>query len=161
MVNYSDNNINNKRSKEELMGTINLTTSLVMIALFAVAIIGFAINYAVDNSSVININEDPEIVGIYGTAEGNLSGFSKDSESQYKSLLETTIEPQSGSVGSTAPFASTVPSAIGASKNIIKVGYIKIFGTGSGFGLFVGTLMALIAFMFGLYIYKTLRGQPD
>jgi len=143
------------------MGQIQLTTSLVLIGLFSIAVIAFAIGFANDNNTTISIADDTEISGLNSLTTGNLSGFDDNSESQYQSIIETTIAPGSGTAPSVGPFAITPLNAIGVVKNILQVGYTKIFGTGSGFGIFLTTFMAMIIFMVGLYVYKTLRGLPD
>jgi len=143
------------------MGQIQFTLSLIMIALFTVAIIGFAVNFASDNSAPISISDDPELIALQTNAEGNLSDFRGHSESTYQSIVESSIES-----GDTTPsggqFAITPVSAVPVTKNILKVGYIKIFGTGSGFGIFITTFLAIITFMIGMYIWKTWGGRnPD
>lgn len=142
-------------------GQIQLTIALVMIALFSIAIISYAINFAEDNGSVVDIRDDAELVSLSSNAQGNITGFNSDSDSQYQSIIETTIAPGSDSAQSVGPFAVTPTNALGATQNIIKVGYVKIFGTGNGFGIFLGSLISIIVFMIGLYLYKTLRGLPD
>jgi len=143
------------------MGQIKLTISLVLISLFTFAIIGFAINFASDNDAAFSISDDVDINDLYSSSESNLEGFSEDAESSYQSILETTIEPGSDSPQSTGSFAVTPGNALGTTKNILQVGYIKIFGTGTGFGIFITAFIGVLVFIFGLYIYKTLRGQPD
>lgn len=143
------------------MGQINLTISLVMIGLFTIAIIGFAINFASDNNAPIDISDDSAISGLYTSTKTNISNFGSESNSTYKSILETTIAPGSGSAQSIAPFAITPSNAIFVVKNILTVGYVKIFGTNEGFNIFFTTLISVIVFMFGLFLYKTLRGFPD
>ena len=143
------------------MGQIQFTLSLIMIALFTVAIIGFAVNFASDNSAPISISDDPELIALQTNAEGNLSDFRGHSESTYQSIVESSIES-----GDTTPsggqFAITPVSAVPVTKNILKVGYIKIFGTGSGFGIFITTFLSIITFMIGMYIWKTWGGRnPD
>ena len=143
------------------MGQIQLISALVLIALFSIALLSYAVNFATDNNAAIDISDDPEIALLKSNAEGNLTGFNSNAESQYQSIVETTIAPGSSSAQSVGPFAVTPVNALGTTKNIMEVGYIKIFGTGSGFGVFLGSLVALIVFMLGLYLYKTLRGFPD
>jgi len=143
------------------MGQIQYTTALIMIGLFAVAIIGFAANFASDNDSPISISDDPELVTLQTNLEGNLSDFRSSSQSTYQSIVESSIE-----TGDTTPsggqFAITPVSAVPVAKNIIKVGYIKIFGTGSGFGVFITAFLSIIVFTIGMYIWKTWGGRtPD
>lgn len=139
---------------------IRLTTSIVMIILFAVAIIGFAVGFANDNNSVVDISDDPELMDFNTNAKANMSNYKTDSENTYNSILDTTIEPGSDVAQSTGPFSITTRGLIRVSENIIYLPYRKIFGSGSGFGIFFTTFIALLLFIAGLLIYKTLRGNP-
>lgn len=143
------------------MGQINLTISIVMIALFTIAIIGFAINFAADNNSPIDISDDASLVSLYTDTRTNASQFALEANSTYKSILETTIAPGSGSAQSIAPFAITPTTLVSFIKNIFTVGYVKIFGTNSGFNIFFTTIIAVLVLIAILFLYKTLRGFPD
>lgn len=143
------------------MGQIQFTTSLVLIALFTIAIVGFAVNFAIDNNAVIDISDDAQISSLDSNVQSNLSNFREGSQDTYQSIVESSIES-----GQTTPsggqFAVTPISAIGSVKNILQVGYIKIFGSGSGFGIFLASFLALLGFIFGMYIWKTWAGRlPD
>ena len=143
------------------MGQIQLTIALVMIGLFSFAIIAFSMNFADDNSAAINIDDDAKISSIYTQQSTNLTDFATSSEEQYKSIANTTIAPGSDSPQSSAPFSITPSNALHFTKNVFELGYLKIFGTNSGFAIFSTTLIAIIIFMMGLFVYKTLRGMPD
>lgn len=140
------------------MGQIQLTIALVSIALFSIAIIGFAVNFASDNNSVIDISDDAQLTGLDTDIRSNLSTFRSGSESTYQSIVESSIEE-----GETTPsggqFAITPLTVIDTVKNIVQVGYIRIFGTGSGFGIFLTTFIVTIGFIFGLYLWKTWAGR--
>lgn len=140
------------------MGQIQYTTALIMIGLFTVAIIGFAVNFASDNDAPISISDDPELITLQTNIESNLSSFRSDSQSTYQSIVESSIES-----GDTTPsggqFAITPISAVPVARNIIKVGYIKIFGNESGFGIFLTSFLAIIVFTIGMYIWKTWGGR--
>ncbi len=142
------------------MAQLQLTIALVLTGLFAIAIIGFAINFAIDNDAPVDISNDPDITSLYSQQRGNLSGQSSDSESQYQSILETTIAPESGSATSTGSFAKTW-NILGAAKNTINSIDKKIFGNNSGLMIFTNAIIGMLVFMIGLFLYKTLRGQPD
>ena len=89
------------------MGQIQLTVALIMIGLFTVAIIAFAVNFAVDNEAAVKITDDAEMSTLYSSASGNVKDFGTDSESQYQSIIETTLEAGADSPQSVAPFAIT------------------------------------------------------
>lgn len=140
------------------MGQIQYTIALVMIGLFTVAVIGFGINFASDNNAAISLADDPEISILKTDSETNLTSFRSGSASTYQSIVESSIEE-----GETTPsggqFAITPTNTISTAKNILKVGYIKIFGTGTGFGVFISSLIGIIGFVFGLLLWKTWAGR--
>jgi len=141
---------------------ITLTMSFVFIALFSVAIFGFAINFADDNDVPANlsIDYDPEIQSFYADTGTNLSTLKANSEGTYSSIIDTTVEPGSDVAQSTGPFAISVGETIGIGKNVITLPYKKIFGEGANFGIFFTIFGAVILFLFALFLYKTLRGNP-
>lgn len=144
------------------MGQIKLSIALVFIALFTVAILSFAVNFATDNNSAISISDDPELVGLKQKTNANISAVSDTgAENTYKSIVDTTISPDAGTAQSAGPFAITGFSLVSTITSIMKTGYIRIFGTGAGFSVFLTALTGFILFMMGLYIYQTLRGSPD
>lgn len=144
-----------------MSGQIQLTISLVLIGLFTIAIIGFGINFANDNNTPISIADDAEMSSLYDKTKADTSAFSTDSESQYQSIVETNVVAGTGTAPTAGPFAVTPMNALGVVKNVLQTGYTKIFGTGSGFGIFLTSLFAVLLFILGLYLYKTLRGLPD
>jgi hypothetical protein len=143
------------------MGLSQLSISIVLIGLFTIAIVGFAISFAIDNNAVFSIADDPEMSTLNSNTKVNMSDFGKNASSQYSSILNTTISPGSDVPQSAAPFAITPWSLVQVITNIVFVAYTKIFGTGSGFGIFFTTFIAVIVFLFGFFIYKALRGLPD
>ncbi len=139
---------------------ITLTMSLVFIALFSVAIFGFAIGFANDTGAVMSISDDPDVQDLTSSSSTGLSSFKDSSEGTYASIIDTTVEPGSDVVQSAGPFAVSVSDTVGIGKNVITLPYKKIFGSGSGFGIFFTIFGAVIVFLFGLFLYKTLRGNP-
>jgi hypothetical protein len=139
---------------------ITFTISLIMIALFSIAIISFAVNFAIDNDSYVSIADDPEFSDYYIDVKSDMSTFKDDSEGTYASILETTVEPGSDVAPSIAPFTGTTGGMIKVAKNVILLPYKKIFGSGEGFGIFFTVFGAIIAFIIILLGYKTLRGNP-
>ena len=139
---------------------ITLTMSLVFIALFAIAIFGFCIGFANDNDAVMSIADDADISDFSSDTGTDLSNVKDNAEGTYASIIDTTVEPGSDVAQSAGPFAVTVSETVGIGKNIIKLPYQKIFGSGANFGIFFTIFGAVILFLFGLYLYKTLRGNP-
>jgi|TARA_Y100000034_G_scaffold90701_1_gene109301 hypothetical protein len=129
-----------------------------MIGLFTIAIIGFATNFAIDNNSEVSVLDDPEFSTLNNSVSTNVGSFRGASESTYQSIIESSIE-QADTTPSGGQFAITPTSSVAVTKNILEVGYIKIFGNGEGFGIFITTFLGLITFIFGLLIWKTWAGR--
>jgi len=143
-------------------GQMDWTISLIMIGLFTIAIVSFVTYFAIDNGSSVNIANDAQISNLLTQTRGNVSSFAGESESTYASIINSTIAPGSTTTTGSGQYAITATSAIGTSKNILLVGYQKIFGSGSGFGIFITTLLGIIGFITILYVVKLWRaGLPD
>ena len=140
---------------------IQLTISVTMIVLFSIAIFGFTIEFANDNEAIMNVGSDTTAASVYNLQKDNSSQFSTESEDTYTSILESTIGEGSDTIPSAAPFAPSTRNLISSTKNIITLPIQSIFGGwGSPFGIFFTALLSIITFMFGLYLWKTLRGNP-
>ena len=143
------------------MGQTQLIISIVMASLFAIAILGFATQFALDNDAAVSVADDPELSLMQSNLQGNTSDFTSQSENTYSSIINSTITPGSDVIPSTAVFSLT-PSSLGrVLYSITGTAYQKIFGTDGGFAVFFGIFIALIVLLFALYVYKTLKGNPD
>lgn len=139
----------------------SLTISIVMVALFTLAIMGFAIIFATDNDASMSIADSSEVSAIYSSQSGNLSSFKTESESTFTSILDTTVEPGSNVIPSSAPFSLTSGSLLGTAKNVITLPITYIFGGWSSpFAIFFTTLLSIVSLLFILYIIKTWKGNP-
>mgnify|MGYP001560622046 CR=1 FL=1 len=150
----------NKRAE----GQIQWTVSLVLIGLFIVAIIGFSIGFARDTNAPISVLQDSDLTGAYTNVTGNLEGFQGSSEDTYSSIINSTINPSSasGTTVTAGQFSITPSDLISVTRNTLRLGYAKIFGTDSGFAIFINTFIAMLIFITGLLIWKTWAGrQPD
>ena len=143
------------------MGLMQYSLAFIAIAAFTLALMGFATNFAIDNNAAMSIADDPQITNLNTQVTSNLSGFREGSESTYQSIVESSIDSGETTV-SGGQFAITPPYAIAIGKNILEVGYVKIFGTGSGFGIFLGTLVTTFGFILILLVWKAWAGRmPD
>jgi hypothetical protein len=144
-----------------MASTSTLTVSLVLICLFSIAIIGFAINFAVDNNSYHSISDNSDVDSFYSNTKTNLSTFNTESEDTYESIIGTTVEPGSDVLRTPGSFSITPKNMIGTFTNAIKLPYKYIFGgDGGGFGVFYYTLIGIIVLLFALFVIKTWRGNP-
>ena len=140
--------------------TITMVTSITMIILFTIAIIGFAIGFANDNDAAIRIDDDPNISSLSSGLSGGARTFRGDTGDTYASIINTTIEPGSDVIKSPAAFILTWGNLFTTLGIIFDVVNKKLFGGNPAFGIFVTTLIVLLGFTFTLYIIKAWRGNP-
>ena len=140
----------------------SMITSIVMIILFTIALLGFSIGFANDNDASLSIADDDNfsILSMNSSTRGGLGDFSSNTSSTYDSIINTTVEPGSDVIRSPAVFTLTWGSLFSTLGNILTVGYMVLFGGGATFGIFITTFLALIGLLFTLYIIKAWRGNP-
>lgn len=138
---------------------LRLTYSLIFIALFSIAIVSFAINFANDNNSAINLGDDPELNLLETNINSNLSGFRGSSQNTYQSIINSAVAEGSETTQTGGQFAITPLNVIPIVSNIIKVGYIKIFGSSNGFSIFMTTFIALLTMTMAFIIIKSWIGR--
>ena len=145
------------------MGTHNLSgilTSIVMIVLFTIAIIGFSVGFATDNNAYVSVYDDQEMNTTLSNARQNMSTLQGESDTTYGTILNTTIEPGSDVIRSPAVFVLTVPTLLNTFSNIFRVGYKTVFGSGEDFGIFFSVLVTVFVLLISWYVIKAIRGNP-
>jgi len=141
------------------MGQVKLIGSLLMVALFSIALITFAVQFAGDNETSFTI--DDELSDRNDQIQSNLEIYDENinASSQQFSESETTTGDSFGSGavfkgGNIKLMASVIP--------IIWAGFGQIFGFGSGFSIFFTALVSFLTFLFIMYTYKAWIGRnPD
>jgi len=112
--------------------TTTLTISLVMIGLFSLAIIGFAIGFATDNNAIMSVSDKDDVSSFYTNSKSNLTTFNSESEDTYESIIKTTVEPGSDVLRTPGSFSITPKNMVGTFTNAIKLPYKYIFGGDCG-----------------------------
>lgn len=146
------------------MGQIKFVVSMVMIALFTFAIVGFAINFAVDNNSAVDISDDSSFTNLQTQTASDISeDFRDESNKSYQSILDNNVGEGSQTTAKGTQFSITLGNFLGVFYNILKIPYDKIFGgKDGGFGVFFTAFIVLIGFIAFLYVWKTWVGRnPD
>jgi len=139
---------------------LTLTVSLVMISLFAVAILGYSYGFATDNDAALNLANDDSLSSLNVSTRSNLSTYKGESEETYRSIVNSSTGEGSDVVKTAGSFSITWGNVFGITKNIFDVGYKKIFGSGDNFGIFLSSFFGIIGLMIALYLIKTWRGNP-
>jgi len=138
--------------------TITLTISLVMIALFSVAIISFSIGFANENDATMSIAE--EMSSLNSGIEDDISTFKTESEETFSSISDSKTEPGSDVLQSPGSFTITTSNVFDVFGNILDTIRYNIFGNDPKFTIFFTAFLSIIGFMAALFIIKTWRGNP-
>ena len=145
------------------MGQIRFITSLVMISLFAIAIVSYAVGFASDNDSTVTIAGD-ELASlntdIKAQQQQAFLEYNSSSDSFMKSSIKSGDEVfESGGAFKSMGQNSTVKGVY----NILNIAENKLLGgKDGGFGVFINSFIFLLGFIFIAYIYKTWVGKnPD
>ena len=144
------------------MGQSKFIISLVMISLFAIAILSYSIGFANDNNSAISLEDDEEL----NTLNTNLLATSQedylDYNSSEKAFRSNVIASGDNNllVGGTLTDAGTTPRK--SLNYILGAVRIKIFGNDVRFGVILNTFMGVIIILGIMYAWKTIKGgNPD
>lgn len=143
------------------MGQVKLITSIVMSALFVLAIVVFSIQFGADNNSGILLGDDPEYSEIESSIVGDVRQFNSDANTSSNTILATTQEAGDQSASSGGQFKVTSTTAITLVTTFLTVSFHKIFGNDTGFGIFLTAIISIILWIIGLYIWKSWKGNPD
>jgi hypothetical protein len=132
---------------------------MVFIALFTVAIISFAGNFATDNNSAISLSNDTLYRNINDSMQGNLTVFYSDANVSTTAMYESTISPTSEATEGGSSFKAGSGTTLAMVRDSIKVAYERIFGSDSGFSIFMTSLIAILGYISAMYIYKAWAGR--
>jgi len=144
------------------MGQIKFLTSIILIALFTISLITFAINFAIDNDTDISLADDDDFVNIQSNLEANITTFYSDMNTSSDAMHKSTINTQTESTEGGTSFKVGPLTALNMARKSIIAGYTKIFGSGSGFSIFLTALISILGLISAMYIWKTWAGRnPD
>lgn len=143
------------------MGFIKYSISLIILALFTVSLITFAVNFGVDNNTNINLGDDDSYNKINTELKNNISDFYTETETASEAFAESTISTQTdGSEGGTQ-FKVTPWTSLAMAKSSIQAGWNRIFGKDSDFALILTSIIAILGFIMINYAWKAWKGNPD
>jgi len=144
------------------MGEIKFAIAITMIALFSIAIIGFAVKFGDVNDAQVKLGDDEGFVDASADINQSMKDLSVAVNSSMADFSSSTANPGDDVSTSGQQFKVTLPSLIGVTISTLKTGYEKIFGSDSEFGIFLTALFFLIGFLALRYAYKSWFGKnPD
>lgn len=143
------------------MGLVKLIGSFILIAIFAIAITSYAVNFGEDNNTSMNLSEDSDMSSIKNLIESNLVDFKGQSNSSSSSFQKSKIESGDDNVA-TGGFFKTITGPIEAVKSTLSLGNKKIFGSEQGnsqFGIILTVFSSFLVVLWILLIWKTWAGK--
>ena len=140
------------------MGQIKFISGLLMASLFAIALIGFAVNFANDNFSPVNIASDSELTGVKGSMEGDMQQFYLDSNTSSGAMYESTISTQTEATEGGTSFKVGPTTALTTGNRVLSTGFKKIFGSDGSFSIFLTALIGMLGLIAALFIWKAWKG---
>jgi hypothetical protein len=142
-------------------GQIGIVTSFILLGLFAICLVTFAVNFAVDNNSVVNIANDDDFTTLNSEVGGNITTFYNDINTSRQAMQESTISSQTEATEGGTSFKVGPWSAMSMAISTVTIGFQKIFGSGPLFIIIFTSISALLTMTVVLFILKAWKGSPD
>ena len=127
------------------MGQIKMIQSFVLIAIFSIAIIVFAVQFAEDNDSDISLTGDTRWSNLNSSVQGDIPELESDAQTSSGILFNTTLEAGDQSASSGGQFKVGPVSSMKIAFKSITGGFSVIFGSDNEFSFI---LMALGSVLF-------------
>lgn len=144
------------------MGQIQFMGSILLAVLFATAIMTYAINFGDENNAAQKIGDDAQIVQQVTNLNNSLQTYKLQVNTSTRALLNTKKESGDSSPTSAGEFTGGVDSATSGLKAVLRTLNNKVLGNDKkGLGIFLVSLFSFLVLIGGLYVWKTLRGDPD
>lgn len=144
------------------MGLIRYLTSILLISMFAFAIISLSASFANNNSATINIDDDPTYSSLKDSLKTDTISFANKENDSNEAFAQIEIE---GS-GQTTPTGGQFKTRLTTPKKMLSSIFdsirLKVFGGDSNFGVVLTVLFVFIVMIGILYVWKAWAGRnPD
>lgn len=141
------------------MGQLKLLASLMMIALFSMAIVGYVINYSNDNDAIVNLGDEDDFSTFTTEIQSEVIDLKDEVNSSSEAISDADISDASGTIGRPAIFETmgTFPSIV---KSIFNLS-TKYLGDNPIITYAFTLVSIFIAISIVLYFWKTFKGNPD
>lgn len=144
------------------MGSIKYMAALLMTALFAIAIVGFSVNFGNENDAKVLLSNDSDFAQYKSDLVSDVDTFHSATNESLSDLAKSTATPGDEVSTSGEQFKVTSSSLLSITKNVITSSFEKIFGENKTTGIVLTGLIGFLALVGALYVYKTWFGKnPD
>jgi len=142
------------------MGLAKLTITMMMCALFGIAIITWVANVGIDNGTNIRLGQDEDFDDISSDLNDDIEQFYSDANVSSDAFQKSTISSQTEASEGGTQFKVTPGTSLSMFKKTLSSGFEKIFGSDSEFGILFTALIGVLAFLIFLYAMSAWRGNP-
>lgn len=142
------------------MSQIKFMSSLVMIGIFAIALISFAINFAIDNETQVSLADDSEFNTINNNLQSSVGDFEGEANTSIRSLMESTIGTQTGETEGGTAFKVGPGATLSLAHSSIRAAYTRIFGSDESFNVVITVLFSMLGIVSMLLIWRAWKGNP-
>lgn len=140
------------------MGMETTLKNSVMISIFVICIVTFAVGFAVNNDSDISLASDSRFTSLNSSLQGDINQIEDDANSSYNILLKTSLTSGDQEIsGGGGQFKLGPYSSMKMSISSLKTGFEAIFGAEFNFILIAFT--SLMVFLIGYYVIKAWLGK--
>lgn len=145
------------------MGQVKFLGSIFLIALFTIAVIGFVINFGVDNNSAVRLEDNPTMNSLSVDIKQDLDITTNDVNSSSVGFFGgTQIEGASDNTLTGGSFKLGISNMVRALGSIKRAIQQELFGGDAGLGYFLTALFSFLTIVGIVYIWKTWKGgNPD
>lgn len=140
------------------MGMEGTLKSSVMITIFVIAIVTFAVQFAIDNDSDISLGNDNRFTSLNSTLRANVTNMKADADVSQEVLMKTSLASGDAEIsGSGGQFKIGPFGAMAMTVSSLTAGFNLIFG--SEFNFILVMFVALFTFLIGYYVIKAWLGR--
>jgi len=142
-------------------GIENLVKNNIMIVVFVICIVTFAVSFAINNDSDVSIASDSRFTSLNSSLQGDVNQYKDDANTSYNILLKTSLSSGDQEIsGGGGQFKVGPYSSMKMSITSLKTGFNALLGPEFNFILIAFT--SLMVFLIGYYIIKLWLGKsPD
>lgn len=140
------------------MSFTKYTVMLTSIALFVIALIAFAMNFAEDNNASINIADDG-YSSVKSGMESDAVTFYTNVNTSSSEYMKSTISSQTEASEGGTQFKVTPGTSLSMVKRALTTAWEKIFGSDSEFGVVLTALIAIFGFVLFMFAWKAWAGR--
>jgi hypothetical protein len=144
------------------MGLIRTITALTFMGLFAIAIIGYSVNFANDNNAVVDIGDDSDIATLNSSIREDVITFKESANDSSTIFMESKSRQGDENTEGGGQFKVGSKELYEMTTSITSLIQTKIFGGDTGFGIIITGFLGLLLFILIAYGYKAWFGKdPD